>query len=218
MRSIRIWRNFAKKFEKNRCFWISFIDFCSDFDEILSEFRRYFRKCWNFLNFFNFLAKIPEFWKIFFRFQEFWPNSDRNSSFGSVPRRSNLSTQGRAPERGRQRRRQAAEARAQLRTSYSPAAFPKMKATAARRLVMARDASRFATALKARLNDAWRRPVICHNLSRNQKALWTTPSCIRSSEKYYDGIRSSDTNETTEDLLKIDEMIKAVKPQNLSPR
>ena len=25
--------------------------------------------------------------------KEFWPNSDRNSSFGSVPRRSNLSTQ-----------------------------------------------------------------------------------------------------------------------------
>ena len=30
---------------------------------------------------------------VFFQFQEFWPNSDRNSSFGSVPRRPNLSTQ-----------------------------------------------------------------------------------------------------------------------------
>ena len=54
----------------------------------------------------NFLAKIPEFKKnsgshatsmkwffvVFFRFQEFWPNSDLSSN-GSVPRRSNLSTQ-----------------------------------------------------------------------------------------------------------------------------
>ena len=30
---------------------------------------------------------------VFFRFQEFSPNSDLNSSFGSVPRRPNLSTQ-----------------------------------------------------------------------------------------------------------------------------
>ena len=30
---------------------------------------------------------------VFFGFQEFWPNSDLNSSFGSVPRRPNLSTQ-----------------------------------------------------------------------------------------------------------------------------
>ena len=30
---------------------------------------------------------------VFFRFQEFWPNSDLKSTFGSVPRRPNLSTQ-----------------------------------------------------------------------------------------------------------------------------
>ena len=40
------------KFCRNSLFWILFGDFCSDFDEILSEFRRYFRKCWNF----------PKFW------------------------------------------------------------------------------------------------------------------------------------------------------------
>ena len=38
--------------------------------------------------FFDFLAKFSEFWM-----NEFWPNSDLNSSFGSVPRWSNLSTQ-----------------------------------------------------------------------------------------------------------------------------
>ena len=30
---------------------------------------------------------------VFFRFPEFWPNSDLNSSFGSVSRRPNPSTQ-----------------------------------------------------------------------------------------------------------------------------
>ena len=35
------WQNFAKI----RYFLILFTDFCSDFDEILSEFRQYFRKC-----------------------------------------------------------------------------------------------------------------------------------------------------------------------------
>ena len=38
-------------FSKFRYFRILFIDFCSDFYEILSEFRRYFRKCWNFPKF-----------------------------------------------------------------------------------------------------------------------------------------------------------------------
>ena len=33
-----------KAFAKIRYFWILFIDFCSDFDEIWSEFRRRFRK------------------------------------------------------------------------------------------------------------------------------------------------------------------------------
>ena len=32
--------------------------------------------------------------------QEFWPNSDLNSSFGSVPRRSNLSTKAEAESLG----------------------------------------------------------------------------------------------------------------------
>ena len=41
----------------------------------------------------NFLAKIPEFCSEIRILKEFLPNSDRNSSFGSVPRRSNLSTQ-----------------------------------------------------------------------------------------------------------------------------
>ena len=41
------------RFAKMRYCFILFIDFCSDVDEILSEFRRYFRKCWNFLNFLN---------------------------------------------------------------------------------------------------------------------------------------------------------------------
>ena len=36
---------FWKIFAKNRHFLTLFIDFCSDFDEILSEFRRYSRKC-----------------------------------------------------------------------------------------------------------------------------------------------------------------------------
>ena len=36
---------------------------------------------------------------VFFRFQEFWPNSDLNSSFGSVPRRPNLSTKDVAGDR-----------------------------------------------------------------------------------------------------------------------
>ena len=36
--------SFRQYFAKNRYFWILFIDFCSYFDEILSEFRRYFRK------------------------------------------------------------------------------------------------------------------------------------------------------------------------------
>ena len=35
------WQHFAKI----RYFRILFIDFCSDFDENLSDFRRYFRKC-----------------------------------------------------------------------------------------------------------------------------------------------------------------------------
>ena len=38
---------------------------------------------------------------VFFGFQEFWPNSDLNSSFGSVPRRPNLSTQVPVPGRCR---------------------------------------------------------------------------------------------------------------------
>ena len=50
-------------FAKIRHFWILFFDFCSDFDEILSEFRRYFRKCWIFLKFLSFLARCIEFWK-----------------------------------------------------------------------------------------------------------------------------------------------------------
>ena len=36
---------FRQKIAKNRHFLILFGDFCSDFDEILSEFRRYFKKC-----------------------------------------------------------------------------------------------------------------------------------------------------------------------------
>ena len=42
--------------------------------------------------FFSEFFKIENSWIL----KEFWPNSDRNSSFGSVPRRSNLSTLGRA--------------------------------------------------------------------------------------------------------------------------
>ena len=34
-------------FEKMRYFWILFFDFCSEFDEISSNFRRCFRRCWN---------------------------------------------------------------------------------------------------------------------------------------------------------------------------
>ena len=37
--------NFSANFAKITHFRNSFIEFCSDFDEILSEFRRYFRKC-----------------------------------------------------------------------------------------------------------------------------------------------------------------------------
>ena len=37
--------HFQQNFTKIRYFRIIFIKFCSDFDEILSEFRRYFRKC-----------------------------------------------------------------------------------------------------------------------------------------------------------------------------
>ena len=39
---------------KIRNFWILFTDFCSDFDEISSEFRRYFRKCCEFSRDFEF--------------------------------------------------------------------------------------------------------------------------------------------------------------------
>ena len=37
---VKIFRIFWQKFAKFRYFWILFTDFCSDFDEILSEFRR----------------------------------------------------------------------------------------------------------------------------------------------------------------------------------
>ena len=37
--------HFAAFFAKICYFRILFIDFCSNFDEILSEFRRYFREC-----------------------------------------------------------------------------------------------------------------------------------------------------------------------------
>ena len=55
-------------------------------------------KCWMFDVIFRIvlipLATIPEFRKNFvFGFQEFWPNSDVKSPNGSIPRRSNLSTQ-----------------------------------------------------------------------------------------------------------------------------
>ena len=50
-------------------FWILLIEFCSGFDEFLSKFRRYFRKCWNLSEMLNFLAKIPEIWKNFDRTQ-----------------------------------------------------------------------------------------------------------------------------------------------------
>ena len=49
--------HFLVKFCKIRylnLFWILFIDFCSDFDEILSEFRRYFTKVEIFRNFWIF--------------------------------------------------------------------------------------------------------------------------------------------------------------------
>ena len=37
---VKFFRIFSQKFAKFRYFWILFTDFCSDFDEILSEFRR----------------------------------------------------------------------------------------------------------------------------------------------------------------------------------
>ena len=55
---------------------------CRNFADILENVEIF-----NFPNFLNFLAKIPEFCR------NFSPNSDRNSSFCSVPRRPNLSTQ-----------------------------------------------------------------------------------------------------------------------------
>ena len=42
---------------------------------------------------FEFSSENSWILKVFFGFQEFWPNSDLNSSFGPVPRRPNLSTQ-----------------------------------------------------------------------------------------------------------------------------
>ena len=37
---VKLFRIFWQFFAKTRYFWILFIDFCSDFDELLSEFRR----------------------------------------------------------------------------------------------------------------------------------------------------------------------------------
>ena len=54
--------HFPAFFAKIRHFRILLIEFCSDVDEILSEFCPYVGKCWNII-FLNFLAKIPEFWK-----------------------------------------------------------------------------------------------------------------------------------------------------------
>ena len=41
---VKLFRIFRQFFANFRYLWIIFGDFCSDFDEILSEFRRYFRK------------------------------------------------------------------------------------------------------------------------------------------------------------------------------
>ena len=84
---------------------IFFIEFCSDFDENFSEFRRIFVKnvehstFLTFLDFWWILARSPLFWEnsnkislyILREYSE-RPNSDLKSSNGSVPRRSNLST------------------------------------------------------------------------------------------------------------------------------
>ena len=60
---------------------------------------------------------------VFFWFQEFWPNSDVNSSFGSVPRRPNLSTQvGRRGPLGR--RGPGVPARAGLRKPLGRRGYP----------------------------------------------------------------------------------------------
>ena len=102
-------RIFWQKFAKNRYFSfffsLLFIDFCSDSDEILSELRRYFRKCWNFMNFLNFQAKIPEFSKNFDR-TLIWKVrvvrslADRTfqlSLRGPFPLRSSVASAGRLP-------------------------------------------------------------------------------------------------------------------------
>ena len=57
---------------------------CRNFADLLENVDIFI----NFLTSLNFLAKIQNYLIL----NEFWPNSDVNSSFGSVPRRSNLST------------------------------------------------------------------------------------------------------------------------------
>ena len=52
--------HFSAIFAKFTHFRKMLFEFCLEFDEILSEFRKYFRTCWKILNFLNFLAKCTD--------------------------------------------------------------------------------------------------------------------------------------------------------------
>ena len=87
---VNFFRIFRQMFAKFTHFRKNFIEFCSEFDDILSEFRKcsqIFSKMLTNLEFFYFLAEYS-----ILNFTEFWPNSDVETSNGSIPRRSNLST------------------------------------------------------------------------------------------------------------------------------